>query len=228
MLTIKDIDAQVETTNKVREQLAQSKHGNERKAEEYRARADAAAVTGDVETYKKYKQLMDDAEAMAYVCGKQLEAEQNKAVTKEQTQEAWRGYADQYGKKIAAKLKEFDKAKAEALKLYAEAVDLQDEACATRERIAGYAGVSYNPGMDGKLDADYPMEYIPCETSSAGGRYCLSMPGVGIEDKDAVYYVANDLEKRRVGSTHNAFARIEDSTTNKIYHVVRLHRASAK
>lgn len=227
-LTVKDIDNQVKTTQEAREQLDQSKKGNELKAAEYRARADAAAVAGDVETYKKYKQLTDDAEALAYVCGKQLEAEQGKAVTMEQTQEAWDNYAEQYGKKLAEKLKEFNKAKAEMLALYMEAVDLQAEACATRERLAGYAGVSYHAGRDGKLDADYPMEYIPCEIATGSGKYCVSMPGIGVDDKDAVYYLANDLERRNIGAANNILARADDSISNKVYQVVRLHRASAK
>ena len=225
MITIKDIENQLKATEQARLQLEKTKKENEDQAKEYRTQADAAAVAGDLTRYKELKALADDAEAVAYVCGKQLEAEQGEAVTKEQTQEAWADYAEQYGKKLAAKLKEFDKAKTEMLKLYAEAVDLQAEACATRERLAEYAGVRYSAGRDGRLDAEYPMGYISCDIATAGGQYCITMPGLGIEDKDAVYYLANDMEKRKVGTPCELLNRAKDSTANKVCQVVRLHRA---
>ena len=88
-MTIKEIEKQVENTKKAREQLAATQAENESLAKEYRAKSDAAATAGDVATYKEFKALADDAEAVAYVCGKQLEAEQANAVTVEQTREAW-------------------------------------------------------------------------------------------------------------------------------------------
>lgn len=185
-MTIKDIEAQVEATKKAREQLEKSKRDNEAQAKEYREKADAAAIAGDVTSYKELKALADDAEAMAYVCGKQLEAEQGNAVTKDQTIEAWAGYAEAYNKKLTAKLKKVQAAKADYLREYMEAVELQREACRTREQLAGYAEVDKS-----KVDYLYQMDYIPCNKAMNNRRPLVSLTGTGIQDPDAVALLAS-------------------------------------
>lgn len=185
-MTIKDIEKQMEATEKAREQLAKTKQENEEQAKEYRAKADAAAIAGDVASYKELKALADDAEAVAYVCGKQLEAEQGNAVTPEQTQEAWADYAKAYNKKLADKLDKAKKAKAEYLREYMEAVDLQREACRTRERLAACAGVKEH-----RAEGFYPMDYIPCNTSNNGRKPVVDLRGTAIQDPDAVALLAS-------------------------------------
>lgn len=185
-MTIKEIEKQIENTKKAREQLAATQAENESLAKEYRAKSDAAATAGDVATYKEFKALADDAEAVAYVCGKQLEAEQANAVTVEQTQEAWEDYAEAYNKKLAAKLKKVQSAKAAYLQEYMEAVDLQREACLTREQIAFYAGVNAD-----KLERLYPMEYIPCNNIGNGKKPLVSLMGTSVQDPDAVALLAS-------------------------------------
>ena len=185
-MTIKEIEKQMEATEKAREQLAKTKRENEEQAKEYRAKADAAATAGDVASYKELKALADDAEAVAYVCGKQLEAEQGNAVTPEQTQEAWEDYAEAYNKKLAAKLKKVQAAKAEYLREYMEAVDLQREACHTREKLAGYAAVKAH-----RVEGLYRMDYIPCNSMSNGRKPLVSLSGAAIQDPDAVALLAS-------------------------------------
>ncbi len=185
-MTIKEIEKQVEATEKAREQLAETKRESEQLAQEYRARADEAASIGNVESYKELKSLADDAEAVAYVCGKQLEAEQGNAVTLEQTQEAWEDYAEAYNKKLAAKLKKVQAAKAEYLREYMEAVDLQREACCTRERLAECAGVKAH-----RTEGFYRMDYIPYNSMSNGRKPLVSLSGAAIQDPDAVALLAS-------------------------------------
>lgn len=211
-MTIKDIEAQVEATKKAREQLEKSKRDNEAQAKEYREKADAAATAGDVATYKEYKALADDAEAMAYVCGKQLAAEQGKAVTAEQTQDAWENYVGGYNKKLAAKLKKVQAAKAEYLREYMEAVDLQREACRTRERLAAYAGVKEH-----RAEGFYPMDYIPCNTSNNGHKPVVDLRGANIQDPDAVALLAS------LGMDELDLSR--DERTRIVCAVVGSHRA---
>lgn len=184
-MTIKDIEKQMEATEKAREQLAKTKQENEEQAKEYRAKADAAAIAGDVTSYKELKALADDAEAMVYVCGKQLEAEQGNAVTKEQTQEAWADYAEAYNKKMAAKQKKVKAAKAEYLREYMEAVDLQREACVTREQLAGYAGLSLD-----MVERYYSMDYLPSNNIVTDGPI-LDLRGTPVRDPDAVALLAS-------------------------------------
>ena len=211
-MTIKDIEKQMEATEKAREQLAKTKQENEEQAKEYRAKADAAATAGDVATYKEYKALADDAEAMAYVCGKQLTAEQGKAVTAEQTQDAWENYAGGYNKKLAAKLKKVQAAKAEYLREYMEAVDLQREACRTREQLAAYAGVKEH-----RAEGFYPMDYLPCNNMSNGRKPLVSIRGANIQDPDAVALLAS------LGMDELDLSR--DERTRIVCAVVGSHRA---
>ena len=190
-LTVKDIENQVTGTQEARAQLGKSKQENEDRAKEYRTKADAAAIAGDVAAYKEFKALADDAEAMAYVCGKQLDAENN--ITLEQTREAWDSYAADYNKKLSAKLRKLEEAKADLLKDYADALILQGEACAVRERLARYAGVHLQPagvGIDDRLEKTYPMEYIPCKNAMKGD-VTTAIAGSSVKDPDAVYYLAS-------------------------------------
>ena len=192
-MTIKDIENQLKATEQARLQLEKTKKENEDQAKEYRTQADAAAVAGDLTRYKELKALADDAEAVAYVCGKQLEAEQGKAVTLEQTRDAWDSYAADYNKKLSAKLRKLEAAKADLLKDYADALILQGEACAVRERLARYAGVHLQPagvGIDDRLEKTYPMEYIPCK-NALKGDVTTAIAGSSVKDPDAVYYLAS-------------------------------------
>lgn len=185
-MTIKEIEKQVESTREAREQMQRAQQENEKQAREYRIKADAAAIAGDVATYKELKALASDAEAVAYVCKRQLEAETENPVTKEQTVEAWDEYATGYNKKIAAKLEKVKKAKAAFIQEYLEAVDMQREACTTRERLAMYAGVK-----DDRIEGIYRMEYIPCKDGMSGGKPIVTLNGAGIKDPDAVTVLAS-------------------------------------
>lgn len=191
MTTIKDIENQLKATEQARTQLAKTKEENEAKAKEYRTQADAAAVAGDVAKYKELKALADDAEAVAYVCEKQLEAEQGTSVTYEQTREAWDDYVAEYNKKLSSALRKFKELKADMLKAYGEAVELQRKACQTREVLADVVGKK-PLRVDGEsaLANLYPMDAIPCHKNTlAGGT--ISIGGANIVDPDAVFYLAS-------------------------------------
>lgn len=211
-MTIKEIEKQVEATKKAREQLEKTKADNEAMSKEYRAKADSAATAGDVASYKELKALADDAEAMAYVCGKQLEAEQDNAVTVEQTQEAWKAYVGDYNKKLASKLKKVQAAKTEYLREYMEAVDTQREACATRERLAMYADLRAD-----MVERSYPMDYIPCNNIGNGRKPLVGLSGTSIQDPDAVALLAS------LGM--DGFELTNDARQRLVFAVVAAHRA---
>lgn len=192
-MTIKEIENLVKVRNEAREQAIRKKQENETKAEQYRIDADEAATAGDLERYKELKALAEDAEAVAYVCGKQLEIEH--PVTLEQTRKAWDDYVSDYKKKLSAKLKRFEAAKVEMLKEYAGAVVLQGEACEVRERLARYCGMTLGPaviGTDKRLDDTFQMEYIPCNGSNVlKNDVVVTISGSPIKDPDAVFYLAS-------------------------------------
>ena len=215
-MTIKDIERQLEATEKAREQLVKTKRESDQLALEYRARADEAASIGNVESYKELKALADDAEAVAYVCGKQLEAEQANPITIEQTRVAWDVYAKEYNKKLAAKISKFETLKADLLREYAEAVELQKEACATREWLADV--VQQKPTRaegEGSLRYRYPMSYLPCVGGNEQPQ--LRIGGAVIHDPDAVYYLASwKLDSVKLQA---------DPRTSKFCSVLMSHRA---
>lgn len=215
-MTIKDIEKQLKDTQGARDMLAKNQRENEAKAKEYREKADTAAAAGDVATYKEYKALADDAEAVAYVCGKQLEAEQGNPVTIEQTREAWDEYAADYNKKLSAKLRKFEAAKADMLREYAAAVELQLQACATREWLADIIDKRplFQEG-EGILAQLYPMDYIPCASGLMPGL--VSIGGANIKDADAVYYLSSfKLDGNKL---------YEDARQKMVTCVVGRHRA---
>ena len=105
----------------------------------------------------------------------------------------WDSYAADYNKKLSAKLRKLEAAKADLLKDYADALILQGEACAVRERLARYAGVHLQPagvGIDDHLEKTYPMEYIPCKNAMKGD-VTTAISGSSVKDPDAVYYLAS-------------------------------------
>lgn len=185
-MTIKDIDKQVEATKETRAQLERVQQENEEKAKDCRIKADAAAADGDLTGYKKLKGLAEDAEAVAYVCKKQLEVEAAPAVTKAQTVEAWDEYAADYNKKITEKLEKVRKAKESFLREYMEAVDMQREACSVRERLAFYVGVKPD-----RVDSVYDMAYIPYHNGMEPGKPSVWLKGAGVDDPDAVALLAS-------------------------------------
>lgn len=219
-MTIKEIENQMKATNEAREQMKHTKLDNENLARKYREDADAAAIAGDIARYKELKALADDAEAVAYVCGKQLEVEQKPPVTVDQTIEAWNEYVSDYNRKLAAKLRKFEAAKATMLKEYADAVVLQGEACEMRERLARYAGRELGPSgfTDFRLSATYPMDYIPCAVPTSNGVK-LSIIGSNMLDPDAVYYLSS---LNLVG--HDLTV---DPRQNAISRIVGAHRANS-
>lgn len=188
-MTVSDIDNAIRQSVAEAENLIATQQKNEAAAVEYKGSADKAAAAGDLEGYKHYKALADDAEAVAYVCKMQLQADRPMPVTTEQTQEAWEKYAADYNKKIAARLKKFEALKADMLKEYEAAFELQKEACAVRERLAGY--VSRCPDKmqpEGRLATMYPMEYIPYISGPIRGAN--SLVGITLTDANAAYYLA--------------------------------------
>ncbi len=215
-MTIKDIEKQVEATKEARAQLERSLRDSKDQEKEYRAKADEAAVDGDVVSFKKYKALADDAEAMAYVCRKQLDSEQASPVTVAQTQEAWASYTAEYSKKLAAKLRRFEALKADMLREYAETVELQRQAFLVRERLAGYVGkLPLAVDGEGSLATMYPMEYIGCKRGTESPL--LTIGGAFIKDPDAVYYLASfNLDGPKL---------YEDARQKTVTDVILNHRA---
>ena len=58
-MTIKDIEKQVEATKEARAQLERSLRDSKDQEKEYRAKADEAAVDGDVVSFKKLSSFVD-------------------------------------------------------------------------------------------------------------------------------------------------------------------------
>lgn len=215
-MTVKELDEKYQTSMLNYQQMIESQKEAARKAEEYNDLAETAAAAGDLDAYKKNRADAIDAESLAYVLDKQIKkAGENPVFNETEVAEAWRRYAAEYGKSLAGKRKRFDKLKTELLEEYASMVQLQRDACATRERISAYIGKGRNTvamECDKTFDKRFEMDMIPHEEGLAYIR------GANTDDTDLIYFLAN------MGIT-NAVALAHNNDAQTVVRVVRFHKA---
>ena len=215
-MTVKELDEKYQSAMTNYQQMIEAQKDAERKAAEYNELAETAAAAGELEAYKKSKADAIDAESLAYVLEKQIEKTgANSVFSEDEVFDAWHRYAAEYGKNLAIKRKRFEKLKTELLEEYAGMVQLQRDACATRERISAYIGMNRRGAaneIDNVFDKRFEMDLIPINdglTSIRGANTC---------DADAVFYIANMGIKDVV-----ELARNNDAQT--VVRVVRFHKA---
>lgn len=212
-MKIKDVDKKFNDANEALIKLIEARNNASKQAEDLKAQAEEAAVSGDLDQYKKLKAQADDLEAFVYVQGKQIEKiKQNPAVSNKDVSDAWEDYVKTYDKDLKAKLDRFHEAKNKLLKEFVEMVDMQNNALATRERLASYIGKEkVNLTLDGGLGSMFPMNYIPCigRGIERNGNE-LALRGTSVCDPDAVYYL-NSLGKKE-----KLYDSIEEQTIKNV------------
>ena len=217
-MTVKELDEKYQASMLNYQQMIESQKEAARKAAEYNDLAETAAAAGDLDAYKKNRADAIDAESLAYVLDKQIKkAGENPVFNETEVAEAWRRYTAEYGKSLASKRKRFDKLKTELLDEYASMVQLQRDACATRERIGAYIGKgrSATAGYeecDNAFDKRFEMDMIPHEKGLAYIR------GANTDDADLIYFLAN------MGIT-DAVALAQNNDAQTVVRVVRFHKA---
>ena len=215
-MTVKELDEKYQASMLNYQQMIESQKEAARKAAEYNDLAETAAAAGDLDAYKKNRADAIDAESLAYVLDKQIKkAGENPVFNETEVAEAWRRYTAEYGKSLASKRKRFDKLKTELLDEYASMVQLQRDACATRERISAYIGKGRNTvamERDNAFDKRFEMDMIP---HKKGLAYII---GANTEDADLIYFLAN------MGIT-DAVALAQNNDAQTVVRVVHFHKA---
>lgn len=189
-ITVKEIDKKYQNNMDACRALIEQEKNARDSAEMLNSQAEAAACSGNVEAYSDLRNRAQEAEDRAYVLGKRIE-QMNGAdmFSDEEINEAWKNYADEHNKQLAAKLKIFNETKSDLLRQYAEMVTQQRETCAVRERLSAYIGLQKKIAPDYGLGARFPMDYIPCLKGGENGT--LNIRGANINDPDAAYYIAS-------------------------------------
>lgn len=171
----------------VAERTAQRKALEERvvellnREEEYKAQMQTAVDSGDAEAYKTVKAKLSELEDEIMIAKLQLDKISSEdAVTEEEAAEAWEDYRNGYEMQFSSLMEKYEKQKAELLNSYSALVDLQTEACKTREKVAEYRKLSDRgaTAYDLPLDRQFPMQYLP-----------VTFNGTSITAGDALFYL---------------------------------------
>ena len=182
-LTFKEI---VEKARKAAEARLQLQSEDDRVNNErlrLKAEASAAIDEGDAEKYLSIGKQIERLDVDALIHKRQLE-KASAPVTKEECVAAWADYRPTYEKSLTSALSILDRKRTEYLRAYNDCVDLQEEACKTREELASFCGVKTDPLSGDEIDLVFPMKTIP---NLAGvGDITLRGPA-GILDKDLAF-----------------------------------------
>lgn len=151
-----------------------------------KAEAETAIDAGDAEKYLSLKQQMERLDVDALIRKRQLEKTSVPA-TREECVAAWADYRPAYEKNLTTSLAALDKARVAYLKAYNDCVDLQEEACKTREELASFCDVKTDALSGNEIDLVFPMKTIPNITGI--NEVTLKGP-TGVLDKDLAFVVA--------------------------------------
>ena len=123
------------------------KAGLEAKAKEMKGKADAlmkqaeqAAEAGDLEAFKKYKALADDAGTAAYVANAQIAAKL-RPITREAAADAWKDYSSSMKKSAEAAEKNFLKLRDSMTEAFVSWMETLEDARATRKKLGVLMGL---------------------------------------------------------------------------------------
>lgn len=219
-VTIDDLDKQAADYAAQIKQLAADAKDYAAKADKLDTEAEAAAAAGDLAGYKKKHNAAEDARAAAHVAEKQGEAMRNATpVTKEEAASAWEEYTKEYNKLIQQRISKYQEIKQQLREAYKSAVDLQQEACATRERLAQHCGIE-----DQLIRKSFAMVTIPCR-SGADNTGNLILAGTTNRDPDLCFYLSAHMIEAKL-STADTAKMTADKIFNQTSAVVSHHKSS--
>ena len=187
-VTIETLQQKADKAKQFKEDLEKRIAAAETRITGLEAEADIAAANGEIEAYREAKAQIELANDEISVSLAQLEAGLFD-VTQPETIDAWWAYCSTYSPKLKKQLQEVDRARDSYLSAYKAAVDLQREACAARERLAGFIGMTKD---DLQIPILYPLETaIKCRTAADGAAGLLRTGGTTASDPDLVFYLTN-------------------------------------
>lgn len=179
----------VEKARKAADARLQLQNEDERvNAERNRLKAEASVALdeADAEKYLSIGKQLERLDVDSLIHKRQLE-KASVPVTREECISAWADYRPGYEKAFTASMSVLDKARAAYLKAYNDVVDLQEEACKTREELASFCGIKTDALSGNDVDLTFPMTTIPNIT----GVNVVTLRGpAGVLDKDLAFVVA--------------------------------------
>lgn len=207
-ITVKDIDQKVAAAAEERDRLKKESREADSKKTELEKLATAAAEDGRLEDYRAIKRQAAAIEEESFVRSAQL-SKLNQPIPEADVFAAWTDYVTAYNKALAARLAEAEKKMNAYLDEYEAALNLQNEALAVRERLAGYLGQDIDgPGKEPK---GFIMDFIPSAVNP------IRSP---VQEDRAAFYLSQRRAERQPGNF------LRDPVTNRVISVVCNHRAS--
>ena len=212
MKTIAEVETLIQENANKRNTLSAEIEELEKTAAAIEADVQAAAKSDDVDAYLAKKSEKDRIDALLYVKRSALNNIPD-VLPVEEVSDAWAAYADTYNKALRKKMKAYTELRQKLSDAFIEMVNLQLEACTTREKLAKYTGNTVeflNPCI---VDKVFAMDYMPCDETS------MSLHGTPwrISDPDTLYYLA--------GVESDARKLFESEIAKKIISVVKFHRS---
>lgn len=207
-ITVKDIDARVAADAAERDRLkAESREADSKRAE-LEKMATAAAESGRLEDYRAIKRQAAAIEEEAFVRAAQI-GKLSQNVPEQDVFDAWANYVTVYNKSLSERLAEAEKKMNAYLDEYEAALNLQNEALAVRERLAGYLGQDLDG--TGKEPKGFLMKFVPTAPM---------MQRPPVNDAVAAFYLSQRKAERQPG------VLTFDPVTSRVISVVFNHRAS--
>lgn len=207
-ITVKEIDAKVAAAAAERDRLKAESRAADSKKTELDRLATAAAEDGRLEDYRALKKQAEAIEEESYVRSAQL-SKLNQPIPEKDVFDAWADYVTTYNKALAARLAEAEKKMNAYLDEYEAAINLQNEALAVRERLAGHLGQDLDG--PGKEPQGFVMDFIPSAVNP------IRPP---VKEDRAAFYISQRRAERQPG---NLFP---DPVTQRVISVVFNHRST--
>ncbi len=185
-LTVADIDKKVQDAANTRARLQEEEERADADLQNLKAEADAAIDAGDVDLYISIKGRIERISAEAIV--RKRQAEKTLApVTREECEAAWSVFRAGHDKAMTKRLAVLEEKRKEYIAAYMDAVALQEQACATRERLGQYIGLNLT-AISNEVAATFPMITIP--NRHGIDDITLRCPPVGVLDRDLAFVIS--------------------------------------
>lgn len=155
------------------------------------AQMKTAADAGEVDNYLELSNQKDTVAKKIYV-KRTFQDKRSPLVTETGATEAWNDYVGSYNKKLKAAIADYESEKQKLCSMYSDMVELQKNACATREILADAVSV---PSSNFKMDTIPFVEYVS-DIKDQAINYAMRLNGlIGVADPDVCYYLSNHVKK---------------------------------
>ena len=161
-MTLEKIEAALAAAEAARKATAEEIQRLTKEQKETEAAAQAAAEAGNLEEYMKLDADAKRKAAAVYVT-KAKAAKTEAPPPMAEIAEAWKDYADKFGKAQQRRLDAYDKARRELFQMYNEILNEQNEAYRRREKACGWMGRGLNGAQDGD-EASLKLFRLPDNT----------------------------------------------------------------